>query len=191
MNPAHEAELEYIAGRLHGQDIKSVLEIGVRNGISLAVWADLLPSGSRIVAVDLPNSVWGADSEKVANEASRQIAEIHNHDVHMIFGDSHDEKVVEQVRELGPYDFCYIDADHSYEGVRADWMNYGPMCRIVAFDDIATVSEVTNAEGNAVSAGVSQLWADIKNIAPALNYELDEFISVAGDKPQGAGIVYR
>ena len=35
----------------------------------------------------------------------------------------------------GKYSFLFIDADHSYEGVRDDWINYSPLAEWVAFHD--------------------------------------------------------
>jgi hypothetical protein len=46
------------------------------------------------------------------------------------------------VRE-GPFDFLFIDADHSYEGLRGDWLSWRPNIKvngIVALHDIRGVS---------------------------------------------------
>jgi predicted O-methyltransferase YrrM len=59
------------------------------------------------------------------------------------------------VRELGPYGFCLIDADHSYEAAKKDWELYCDMIEpngIVCFHDILSRH----------SYGVDQLWQEIK-----------------------------
>jgi hypothetical protein len=59
------------------------------------------------------------------------------YDAHLIWGDSTNAAVVRQVMVLGPFDLILIDGGHTLPFVRSDWMNYGPMGKIVAFHDIA------------------------------------------------------
>ncbi len=57
----------------------------------------------------------------------------------ILHGNSHDSEIVARVREFVPFDFLFIDGDHSYEGVKADYENYSPMVKpggMVAFHDI-------------------------------------------------------
>jgi hypothetical protein len=76
---------------------------------------------------------------------------------------------------LAPFDFGFIDGDHSYEGVKADWENYGPMCKIVGFHDIA--GQV---------AGCVRFWNELK---ASVKYRIEEFL--APETHMGIGIVYR
>lgn len=53
-------------------------------------------------------------------------------------GDTHDSTVGAKVVVHGPYDFLFVDAGHSFEDVRLDHRDYGPLVRkggIVAFHD--------------------------------------------------------
>ena len=73
--------------------------------------------------------------------------------VEFLHADSHAASAVDWARRNAPYDFVFIDGDHSAEGVRADWNDYGPMGRVVGFHDIA--DEV-----------VGTLWREIKSAFP-------------------------
>lgn len=59
-----------------------------------------------------------------------------------IRGDSHDPDTLNELRRLldgRPIDLLFIDGDHTYDGVRADFEMYAPLVRsggIVAFHDI-------------------------------------------------------
>lgn len=121
--------------------VKSVLEIGSRYGESLRWFAKNSAPESRIVSVDLGYCVdTGENSRRWWYNVAGQIAE--DHDIHMIEGDSHDFKVVKKVESLGPYDFIFIDGDHSKMGVLRDWENYGHLGKIVAFHDVVAVPEI-------------------------------------------------
>ena len=139
-------EFSELLNRMNGS--KSVLEIGSRYGESLRWFAKNCLKESRIVSVDLGYCVdSGERSGRWLINVCGEIAE--EHDIYMIEGDSHDPKIIERVKSLGPYDFVFIDGDHSKEGVREDWKNYGPMGKIVAFHDICCLQEV------------GELWAEI------------------------------
>jgi predicted O-methyltransferase YrrM len=62
--------------------------------------------------------------------------------IHLIGGDSREAPVVEAVRRVIPahgLDVLFIDGDHSYAGVRSDYLNYRNLVRdggVIAFHDI-------------------------------------------------------
>jgi hypothetical protein len=58
------------------------------------------------------------------------------YDAHLILGDSTDPAIIAQAAAFGPFDACFIDANHTLPYVTKDWENYGPLARIVAFHDI-------------------------------------------------------
>lgn len=138
---------------------RSYLEVGARYGDTFWDVVRSMPKGSRAVCVDMPGDVWGKqDAESNLTAACDELGAL-GYDVCLIIGDSRDPAIVERVRWLGPYDACLIDGDHRYEGVKADWLAYGPMCKQVAFHDIVGQGQ-RNSPG--VYVEVPRLWAEIK-----------------------------
>jgi len=76
-------------------------------------------------------------------------------------GDSHSPGTLERVREIlggQELDFLFIDADHTYEGVKRDFEMYSPLVRrggVVAFHDIVPHPPETRCE-------VSRFWDEVK-----------------------------
>lgn len=172
MNDNHRYELEKMKEIVRREGVRSYLEIGARFGISLRAIAETMEPG-RIVVVDLPGGPWGAKGsqvplEKLCEELRRK------HEVYLFIGRSDDLKIWESVAGLAPFDLVYIDADHAYEAVQHDFGSYGPMGRIVIFDDIF-------AEGT----GVVQLWDELKG-----RYRSEALFSPALPKMQGKGVLY-
>lgn len=164
--------LEYV------KSASSLLEIGSSFGGTLKSMASVMPVGSRIVSVDLPCDATPAFLNPLATlkDTCRKIG-LQGGNVELIVGDSHLPAVVEKVRSLGPFDFCFIDGDHSYEGVKADWENYGPMAKVVGFHDIG--GPVEDCE---------RFWRELKASTP---YRTAEIISMSTENRFGIGIVFR
>ena len=135
----------------------SILEVGSRFGFTLLDLAQGM-GGRRIVAVDWPSvGDWGSPgSEEVLKENAETLRGM-GFDVHLFIGDSKDPEIVQAVQELGPYDFGFIDGDHAYQGVKADWLNYGPFCKQVVFHDIRKPQAGENQH-----LEVWRLWAEIE-----------------------------
>ena len=155
----------------------SVLEVGSNFGGTFKRMAAELAPKSRMVSVDYPFDDTPPDLNPVGTLKfnCKRIADTYGHQVELFLADSHDPETVERVKALGPYDFVFIDGDHSYEGVKADWTNYGPMGKVVGFHDIAGPVE-----------GCVKFWNELK--ASQL-FNVEEFI--APDSGMGIGIVHK
>lgn len=145
----------------------SVLEVGSWQGGTLWHW---LQFGGKVVSVD--DGMRLADEwEKWADEAGAEL--------HLLRGMSQDSEIVDKARELGPYDFIFIDADHRYEAVRADWENYRGMLAeggIFGFHDTQHIGDPTY--------GVEQLWNEITR-------EMDvQWVHIAKTGHCGIGLLF-
>lgn len=99
-------------------------------------------------------------------------------------GDSHDPKIFNQVTKYD-WDFCFIDGDHSYEGVKADFQNILPYLKKgtpVAFHDIV-ISDFHHQHG----CYVGEFWKDLKQ-------QKDKFTNMAeyslSEEWGGIGVVW-
>lgn len=123
---------------------KTIVEIGVMHGGTLAVFKMCFPE-ARVVGIDN------------AAEAVGRKEFIEEHGLEVIIADSQKKKTATRLKKMvGEIDFIFIDGDHSYEGVKKDWLLYSGLVRkggIIAFHDIA--ESVQNW-------GVPRLWEEIE-----------------------------
>lgn len=89
-------------------------------------------------------------------------------------GDSHDPEIFNKVTKYD-WDFCFIDGDHSYEGVKADFENIKPFLKKgtpVAFHDIR-ISEYHHQHGCYVGEFWEELKKDQSKYTKMAEYSLD------------------
>ncbi len=178
-----EAEIAGLADIVRSEGVRSYLEIGSKFGGSLRRIAGVMPIGSRIVSVDLPNGTREWKRSKVTLEGVISDFKADGYDTHLIWGNSQSLEVVERVRGLGPFDAVLLDADHRMPGVTADWKNYGDMGRIIAFHDIGW-KRPTDWVG--VRIDVPEFWESIKG-----EYRHQEFKFCKTEKNNGIGVLWR
>lgn len=176
-------EIDAFCALLKREGVRSYLEVGSKFGGSLWKVASALQPESRIVSVDLPNGTkaWNKSSESL----SACITDIRalGHDARVIWGNSTSPDVIARTDALGPFDAILIDADHRLLGVTADWENYGPMGKIIAFHDIGWQRAPT-WEGTRID--VPEFWDGIKN-----EYRHEEFKFCPSGKNNGIGVLWR
>ena len=150
-----------------------ICEIGTFNGGTSLFLAGLAPSVRSYVGVDLEPK----NGELVHALASRSVQ------FKYLVGSSRDPEIRRQVTECSggePLDLLFIDGDHSYDGVRADFLEFRGLVRpggLIAFHDI-----VPHPRGNA--GEVPRFWQDVKDKMPS-----HEFVRSWDQQGFGIGVL--
>lgn len=171
-----DEEIDAFAQLLANEGVLSYLEIGSKFGGSLWRIARALPEGSRIVSIDL--NVNGPS----LRECVGQLCSL-GYDAKLIMGSSLDKDVIAKAQALSPFDAVFIDGDHKPLAVMADWENYGPLARIVAFHDIGW-RRAPEWVGKRIH--VPEVWDKIKT-----GYRYEEIKLCPTRKNNGIGVLWR
>lgn len=139
---------------------KTVLEIGTNNGGSLFLSTRLADPEATVVSIDLPGGVYGGGYPDWRIPLYKSFS-LPKQSMHLIRADSHAAETLEKVKSIfggEPVDYLFIDADHTYEGVKKDFEFYSPLVGLggaIAFHDIVP-------HPPALNCGVDRLWNEIK-----------------------------
>ena len=160
----------------------SYLEIGSNFGGSLWRVGSMLAPGAQIVSLDLPEQrhKWVLPLHSLKFNCQR-LADL-GYKVQLVIGDSHVMLTQTMVRKYGPFEIGFIDGDHSYEGVKKDWEDYGPMCKIVGFHDISGGTD-----------GCVKFWNELKAEGKyrMLEFDAPRHLVTTGDWLKlGIGVVF-
>jgi cephalosporin hydroxylase len=174
-------ELMSLIGLVKSLRPKIVMEIGSRHGGTLFCWPHVVAGDALIISVDLPGGEFGGG---YAEEDVRKFEGYlkSGQTLKCLRQDSHSPATLNQIIALldgRKIDFLFIDGDHTYEGVRADFELYAPLVRLgglIAFHDI-------NANPDMPAMQVHRFWAEIKN-----KYQRYEFIDQNKTGQYGMGI---
>lgn len=104
---------------------KKILEIGVHTGNGLKAFKQAFPK-AKLYGLEI-------DTQHLQFK-----------DFELIEGDGTQPDIIEKVKAFGPFDFIFIDGDHTYQGVEADWNNYKDMVApggAIGFHDTSRVGE--------------------------------------------------
>ena len=168
----HAAELDALLELYTARKPRRVLEIGTYEGGTLYHWLKGRPK----IVVSVDDFSMGGDNRSLYPgwTPARTRLEV-------VAGSSRDPETFEAVAPLAPFDWAFIDADHSYPAVRADWELYLPLCEgVIAFHDILPPS------ADHPEIQVSALWAEIKDAG----YRTVELIDDPGAPWGGIGVVF-
>ncbi len=178
------AEIEALYHEVRALAPERVLEIGTAKGGTLYLWCQAALPGATIVSVDLPGGEFGGAYSPLRIPLYQSFAR-EDQQLHLLRADSHRPQTVEKVKELfehRPLDFIFIDGDHTYKGVKADFHQYGPLVRpggLIGFHDILPRADLPDIE-------VHRFWREIKD-----RYDSEEFIGTesTGRKVIGIGLL--
>jgi predicted O-methyltransferase YrrM len=177
-------EIEELYNMVYSLAPKRVLEIGTARGGTLYLWTQAAADDAIIISVDLPGGEFGGAYPACRKPFYRSFARA-NQKLHLLRCDSHEKETVEKVRELFGHeliDFIFIDGDHSYDGVKADFRSYGPLVRpggIIGLHDIMYRPELPEIQ-------VHRFWNEIRD-----RYDTREITGPDGSVPPvGVGLIF-
>jgi len=170
----YEPEFNAFVDLLLDVGAQSYLEIGCKFGGTLWRVGMALPNGAMCVGVDIPRTP-EASSYHSMRSVIRKLQDA-GRECTVVWGDSTDRKVIDKVRSLGPFDACFIDANHSRAHVERDWTSYGPMAtKVVAFHDICYLQK----------SAVPKFWNEIK-----AGHHYSELRYDPSGENNGIGVIY-
>jgi cephalosporin hydroxylase len=191
---------------LKEEKIARVLEVGTWTGGTALLWAKMVSryDDGVVYCLDLGFSYGVHYANEPGTEIMREYSDqVYRHTrynkyIKELAGDTHDPAFIEQVKNVvgGPVDFIFIDGDHSYEGVKADFLNYAPLIKVggaIAFHDI-----IDSEHHRHYGCFVAQFWEELKS-GPGVKFwefiDNNEYLgnsrNVMPSRSMGIGVVRR
>lgn len=170
-------ELSKFLEVIYHRDPKAIVEIGTSKGGTLWAMAKVLQGPRTFVCADMRNGPFGGSSISDAELTVLILSANPEAKIYICRGDSQAVKLPENLRA----DLVFIDGDHCFNGVWADWNRYMPLTSpggMVVFHDIVEHPLETGVE-------VSMLW---KMLKPTVRTH--EIIEANSGSWAGIGIVY-
>jgi predicted O-methyltransferase YrrM len=176
-----KSELTSLCRKIKEWNPKVIVEIGTANGGTL-FFCTRVADPEKIVSVDLPSGSFGGGYPYWKIPFFKALGK--KNVVQLVRADSHREETLSKVKELlngKKVDYLFIDGDHTYEGVKQDFIMYSPLVRkggLVVFHDIVKVKEK-------IGCDVDKFWNEIKQ-----QYPHAELIEDPNQNWSGIGILY-
>lgn len=177
-------EITPLLERVAGLHPRRIGEIGADKGGTLALFASVAREDARLLSLDICYPGTCAAVYPTLARAGQQIR--------CLEADSHSPMALAEVKRWlagETFDFLFIDGDHSYEGVKADYGTYGPLVRpggIIAFHDIVPDFWTRYGKKTASNVGeVPRFWSELKETVD----EWEELIEDPEQDGYGIGVV--
>jgi predicted O-methyltransferase YrrM len=198
-------EIKSLAELVRDHKPQNVLEIGTSNGGSFYIWCRYLKNTTQLTSLDLPGGRFGGGYNEQKVGIYEKFAP--SKDLEFVRANSHEDSTFEEVNERinGDVDFLFIDGDHTYEGVKADFEMYKELVAddgLIAFHDIVhhpnreevvenrrSLADIEkrhlNWGENFSDCNVDKLWNELTD-----EYETTEFISHPKQTWAGIGVIH-
>ncbi|MBN1320286.1 MAG: class I SAM-dependent methyltransferase [Thermoleophilia bacterium] len=177
-------ELTALVSLIAAERPRFSLEIGTAAGGTLFLLCRTSDPEGLILSVDLPRGPYGGGYRKHREKLYRSFAKEGQRLV-LIRGDSHSPEThaaVVSALEGAKLDLLIVDGDRTYEGVKRDWQDYGPLVRtggVVAFHDVCHDHPV-------LGDGVARFWDEVSE-----GRRTETFVTKGPEPGYGFGIIYK
>jgi predicted O-methyltransferase YrrM len=162
---------------------RCVVEIGTCHGGTLYLWCQAAAPDASIVSIDLPEGEYGGGYPPERIPLYESFAKSGQR-LNLVRGDSHSKETLHKLEKIlggQQIDFLFIDGDHRYEGVRADFESYSRLVRpggLIALHDICERPAQPDLE-------VHRFWSELRQ-----KYSTEEFVERAPDlRKIGLGLI--
>jgi predicted O-methyltransferase YrrM len=175
-----DMEIRQLLDFLVSRRPKAIMEIGTASGGTLYLFTKVADPSASLMSIDLKLA-----RPRLYTSFARQ-----QQQVRVVEGNSQDPIMIKKVQETFPegIDFLFIDGDHSYEGIKQDFLNYTPFVKsggVVAFHDIVEDNETRyGVITGGWAGGVPKFWQEVK-----AKHEHLEFVNNYQQDGRGIGVV--
>jgi hypothetical protein len=159
------SELQRVLEEIERHKPRFVMEIGTALGGTFFLLARAAAKDAFLVSLDLPGGLWGGGYPNWKTWVYRRFV-LPGQSASFVRNNSHDPASLERAKALlcgSQLDLLFIDGDHSYEGVKADFNLYSSLVRpdgLIVFHDIAKHSATSGCD-------VDKFWAEIHDRFPS------------------------
>lgn len=139
---------------------KTVLEIGTARGGTLFLFARVAAQDAEMISIDLPEGPFGGGYPEWLAPIITSFAGPGQR-IDLLRADSHSPETLAEVERIlagRALDFLFIDGDHEYDGVKADFNMYSGLVRkngLIALHDIVPGDP-------SMVGGVPRFWNEVK-----------------------------
>jgi cephalosporin hydroxylase len=177
------SEISALLELLEADPPRNVLEIGTHRGGTLFLLSRVASADANLASIDLAGGAFGGGYDRIWVPLLKVLPR-ERQTLKLIRTDSHAPSTFKEAQRWlagKPLDCLLIDGDHRFEGVRRDFLMYGPLVRaggVIAIHDI-----VPGPEDKV--GGVPTFWKAVKNA-----YETRELVKDWRQGGFGIGVVH-